>query len=75
MKNEYIIDNGKQCFKVAKDLKDYVDSLQQENKQLKEIIDKAIKYIEHHYATTARTGMMFHECENVIEILTGETNE
>lgn len=37
-----------------KDIKAYVDSLEQENQKYKEVIDKAIKYID--YSTKYRNG-------------------
>lgn len=41
-----IIDTGKTCIPVTKDLKEYVDSLEKENKQLKEESDKYKHFIK-----------------------------
>lgn len=38
MENEYIIKADNKCFKVAKDLKEYVDNLKEEKKELENIV-------------------------------------
>ena len=51
---------------------DYIDKLQQENKQLKEVIEKAIEYVEGHKYTMKHyepygtpTGMPNYETQNI----------
>lgn len=53
-------------------LKQGIDELQQENKQLKEVIDKAIEYIKEKQKIQYKFALSHIECDDLLQILEGK---
>lgn len=48
---------------------DYIKQLEQENKQLKEVINKAIEYIKEKQKNQYKFALSHIECDDLLEIL------
>ena len=76
--NEYVkqleqeIDNLK---KINEEHKEINGKLQQENKQLKEVIDKAIEYIKSYKTDYSLYELSDYNVRQILKILKGDNNE